>query len=170
MSDPWSDSPYLRGLRNWTIRSLQDGGAVDDEAPSATPQREPDTNFLYGTAKPGPYQTQLPLTDEMKFQQWVKTNRIPFIDSSTADYDMRGFWQALQRGDPRARTAVNPFDKQIHFPDVWKTPYHQSFSVESQYATPHAPRWVGDDQTGWMLVDRLGNIIKDERTAKQADK
>jgi hypothetical protein len=127
----------------------------------------PDTNyFRSGIAKPGPYQTQLAPVDETRFQQWVKANQVPFEDSPTADYDMRGFWQALQQGDPRAATAVNPSDQRLHFPDVWKTPYHATFSNESQYATPNAPTWMGNDRTGYMLVDRLGNIIHDERIVK----
>jgi hypothetical protein len=125
-----------------------------------------DTNFLSGMAKAGPYQTALEPVDEMRFQKWVSENGIPFQDSSTADYDMRGYWHALQRGDPRAFTAVNPADKLPHFPDTWKTPYHKTFSNESQYATPGAPRWVGDDSRGWMLIDKLGNILHDERRVK----
>lgn len=128
-----------------------------------TMPQQPDTNFLTGTAKAGPYSTPLPLMDEMKFQQWVKQNRIPVDDSRTSDYDMRGFWKAAQSGDRRASTSINPSDNQIHFPDTWKTPYHKSFSAESKYAKENAPKWVGDDARGWALVDRVGNIIQDER-------
>ena len=79
---------------------------------------------------------------------------------------MRGFWKAAQQGNPIAQTAVSPFDGRVHFPDVWKTPYHQSFSNESMYATPNAPHWVGDDENGYALVDKLGSIVRDERINK----
>jgi hypothetical protein len=119
-----------------------------------------------GTAQPGPYQTRLPSGDETRFQKWVKQNQIPFDNSPTADYDMRGFWQAAQQGNPVASTAVSPFDHRIHYPDIWKTPYHRSFSNESMYATPNAPHWVGDDQNGYALVDNQGHIVSDERIPK----
>src|SRR5262245_48879894 len=91
--------------------------------PQANPA--PDLNFRYGTAKTGPYSTPLPLIDEMRFQKWVKDNNIPFEDSPTSDYDMRGFWQAAQNGDPAATTSINPFDGKRHYSDKWKTPYHK---------------------------------------------
>lgn len=107
------------------------------------------TNFLSGIAKPGPYVTRLPFLDELRFMKWAKDNRIPL----TEDYDMRGYWKAMSSGDPRAQQGTNK-----HFPDIWKTPKHQSFSNESIYATPNAPRWVGD-----TLQDKLGSILVDER-------
>lgn len=113
-------------------------------------------------AKPGPYITTLNPIDEMQFQQWAKANHIPFDPSSRADYDMRGFWLALKSGDPRASTGMNPNDKQLHFTDVWKTPYHQSFSNESQYAQPSAPHWNEQDQ----LIDPTGRVVYDERKPK----
>lgn len=127
----------------------------------------PNTNFLSGTAKSGPYQTPLNLIDELHFQHWAKTNGVIVENGPKATYDMRGFWKAAMQGDPQAVTQVNPYDNKIHFPDVWKTPYHPSFSNESIYATPNAPSWTGDDDTGWMLKDKLGNILVDERVKKK---
>lgn len=128
----------------------------------------PDINFLSGTAKPGPYRTPLTMREEMEFQMWLRQNSIPYQDGPQADYDMRGYWKAMKSGDPRARTAINAADKQIHFPDVWKTPYHKSFSNESMYATQNAPRWTGDDQSGWSLVDKLGTPLVTEKPDKKA--
>lgn len=108
------------------------------------------------------YLTKLPVADELEFRSWVDKNKIPFDPSPMADYDMRGFWQGLKNGDPRATTAINPHDNQIHFTDTWKTPYHKTFSNESIYAPPDAPRWMGDDKSGWKLVDKNGNIVYDE--------
>ena len=111
-------------------------------------------------AKPGPYFTKLPKKQEKEFQQWVKDNNVPFEDGEQADYDMRGFFKALKEKDPRATTAVNPNDNRMHFPDVWKTPYHHSFSAESQYSTGKAPSWNSADQ----LVTPSGIVTFDERT------
>jgi hypothetical protein len=97
----------------------------------------------FSNAKPGPYLTQLQPSSEQSFQQWVKTNHIPWQESPTSDYDMRGFWQAQQSGDPNAKRASN-----LHFPDTYKTPYHKTFSNESKYATPSAPHWEGDRLVG----------------------
>ena len=84
---------------------------------------------------------------EPSFRNWVKDQKIPFDpDDPKSDYDMRGFW--AENGD-RAENG--------HFPDTWKTPYHKTFSNESKYAPPDAPRWEGD-----RLIDKDGNVIADE--------
>lgn len=106
--------------------------------------------------------------EEEDFSTWVKTNKVPFDkEDPYPDYDMRGFYSALQTGDERAKTAVNSKDKLLHFPDVWKTPYHESFSNESQYATENAPSWVGDDKVGWKLLGLDGIVYKDETIYKK---
>lgn len=113
-------------------------------------------------AKAGPYMTSLTQPEELAFRQWLTANRVPFNPNDpVADYDMRGFWRAAQQGDPRAITAPNPNDGLIHFDDNWKTPYHQSFSAESQYATGQAPRWIGGDR----LQRPDGQIVFDEPRA-----
>lgn len=103
-------------------------------------------------ALPGPYATSLSPNDEAKFQLWVKQNKIPWQDTSRADYDMRGYWKAQQSGDVNAKRSANQ-----HFPDTYKTPYDMSFSNESKYATPAAPSWKGN-----KLVDKRGNVVFDE--------
>lgn len=106
------------------------------------------------------YNTTLPLLDEMAFRQWVATNNVPFNpNAGTTDYDMRGFWRALQQQNPRAQSAVNPNDNQMHYPDYWKTPLHKTFSADSQWAGPVAPRWNDQDQ----LIAPSGRILFDER-------
>ena len=48
----------------------------------------------------------------------------------------------------------------MHFPDFWKTPYHESFSAESQWADPaKAPKWNAQDQ----LVLPDGTVVFDEK-------
>ena len=111
---------------------------------------------------PGEHQYNTDLGDkESEFQAWVKRNKVPFDPASqNSDYDMRGFYKALQEGDPKAKEAVNPNDNQMHFPDYWKTPYHQSFSNESQWAdSKKAPKWNEQDQ----LVAPDGKVVFDER-------
>jgi hypothetical protein len=101
--------------------------------------------------------TKLTPDQEKAFLSWVQQNRVPFNPSDkNPDYDMRGFYQALIQGDPRAATAVNQYDQAMHFPDVWKTPYHETFSQESVFAGEKAPRWEGSQliaPTGEVLVD-----------------
>jgi hypothetical protein len=105
---------------------------------------------------PKNYNTQLPLADELAFRSWLQQNKVPFDpEAKVSDYDMRGFFKALQGGDPAAQSAVNQYDNQLHYPDKWKTPYHESFSNESQWANANAPRW-GD---GDILSDSSGRVI-----------
>ncbi len=112
-----------------------------------------------------PFITTLPPDKEREFQAWLHATHAPFDPSPQADYDMRGFWTALRSGDPRATTAINASDKQVHFPDTWKTPYHRTFSSESIYARPgEAPTWHGD-----VLVSPSGRIVADERPVAAAD-
>jgi hypothetical protein len=116
-------------------------------------------NIKYAQQLPS-YMTPLNQGDEKNFRAWVQANNVPFdANNPKSDYDMRGFWQALNAGDPVARTAVNPNDKQMHYPDRWKTPYHKSFSAESQWATEGAPKWNDKDQ----LVMPDGTVVFDER-------
>ena len=111
-------------------------------------------------ARQGNYNTSLPFLEEMAFRSWVAQNRVPFNpDASNSDYDMRGFYQALQSGDPRAASSVNPNDQRMHYPDMWKTPLHRTFSAESKYAGPVAPQWTADDK----LISPGGRILFDER-------
>jgi hypothetical protein len=107
------------------------------------------------------FHTPLTPEQEPKFHEWVKQNKVPFDDSQESDYDMRGFWRALQEGDPDAKTAVSAFDGRLHFPDTYKTPYHRTFSNESIYAGPDAPHWDGD-----RLIDKSGKVIADKTPKK----
>lgn len=108
-------------------------------------------------AKAGPYLTQLAPIQEMQFKNWVQKNNVPWKDTPTSDYDMRGYYQALQNNDPRAVQTQSAFDGKMHFPDTWKTPNHKTFSNESMYAQPTAPAWQGD-----TLVNTLGGLVANE--------
>lgn len=134
-------------------------GIMPAEKPAKAEHPEFERNREWALPHPGNYVTQLPPAQEAKFQAWVKQNKVPWTDGPQSDYDMRGFYQALQNKDPNALTAVNPNDNKLHYPDTWKTPYHKSFSRESQYAKPNAPKWNEKDQ----LVLDDGTIVFDER-------
>lgn len=107
------------------------------------------------------YDTALSPADEMMFRQWVQSNRVPFNANAAGptDYDMRGYWRDLQNGAPMARPSqINPNDNRPHFTDYYKTPLHQSFSAESQWATPSTPRWINDHQ-----LAQGGRVLFDEK-------
>lgn len=106
-------------------------------------------------AKPGPYTTRLSPQEEQDFNTWVSVYKVPWQDTPTADYDMRGYYKALREG--RAKQSLDPNDRRMHFPDTFKTPYHATFSNQSIYATPDAPHWEGD-----RLMDNQGNLIYDD--------
>jgi hypothetical protein len=110
----------------------------------------------------GSINTPLSLADELQFRQWVASNKVPF-DAAAAgpsDYDMRGYWRGLQNGNPMARpTEINANDGRPHFTDYYKTPLHQSFSADSQFAGPEAPQWINGSQ----LAAPSGRILLDEK-------
>lgn len=89
-----------------------------------------------------PWITKLTPAEEQEFRLWVQHNKIPVNpDDAITDYDMRGFWKAMKGGDVEAvRNHLTG-----HFSDRWKTPFHKTFSNESQYRTPNAPHWRGND-------------------------
>lgn len=129
------------------------------------PSRQPEPSLAnlgnYGPrVLPGDYNTQLPMMDELQFRQWLQQNRVPFNpEAGTTDYDMRGFYRAAQQQQPGISTQINPNDNQLHYPDRFKTPLHQSFSNESQWAGRDAPQWINDSQQALPN----GRIVFDER-------
>lgn len=105
------------------------------------------------------YNTQLSPIEELAFRQWVATNKVPFNpDSASSDYDMRGFYRGVQQGSPMAQSGVNSHDNRIHYSDYYKTPSHQSFSSESQWADANTPQWANDTQ----LAAPSGRVLFDE--------
>jgi hypothetical protein len=110
--------------------------------------------------KPGDsYNTPLSSLEEMLFRGWAQNNNVPFnVNAPQSDYDMRGFWGALQQQNPKAQTAINQNDGRLHFPDYWKTPLHQTFSRESQWAAPNGSQWINKSQ----LANPSGRVVFDE--------
>lgn len=130
--------------------------------PAPSPQDNYARNAPYLRPGVSNFQTPLAPIEEQLFQSWVKSKNIPFDPSPTADYDMRGFYRAMQSGDPRAANAVDPNDGKMHYPDTWKTPYHETFSKESQWAMPSAPGWTDDDK----LLAPNGRVVFDDKAAR----
>lgn len=110
------------------------------------------------------YTTKLSNEDESNFQNWVKQNNVPFDPSEKSDYDMRGYWKDIAANGADS-TSVNANDGNAHYPDTYKTPYHQSFSNESKYANENAPSWNDKDQ----LVTKDGSVVFDEKMPKAAE-
>lgn len=109
-------------------------------------------------AKQVPYFTVLSPQDEIAFRAWIAQNKVPFNPNTPiTDYDMRGYWKSLL-GKSATGTSINQYDKKPHYPDTYKTPYDQTFSKESIYATPKAPAWSDD---GRYLKDSTGKILFD---------
>ncbi len=90
--------------------------------------------------------TTLPPHEEAAFQQWMRTGGVP----ASNDYDMRGYWKALQKGlAPPPR--IDPNDGRLHYPDTFKLP---GLSSESRYAGKDAPSWKGD-----RLISPSGRVV-----------
>lgn len=159
-----------RGLEHWETPYSETFASNPDSKYTIPP---PASDRVAQPAAPGtqgaaverfthPYKTQLKPDAEREFRQWVDVSKAPFRDAPDDDYDMRGYFQALRSGDPRATTATAP-DGTTHYPDTWKTPHHRTFSDESIYAQPGAPSWHGD-----VLVSPKGDIVSDERGITKA--
>ena len=108
------------------------------------------------------YETKLNPMQEYLFRQWLsegKNDPRQYFNpnSPNQDYDMRGYFKAIQNKDPRATSGVDPYDNKIHFTDQWKTPTHETFSNQSMWAGNNAPSWNNKDQ----LVDTKGNVVFD---------
>lgn len=131
-------------------------------APPVFPAAKAAPNPMLAGRQPAPsYNTALSPLDEFAYRQWVQQNKVPTDPTSTApqDYDMRGFYQGLQQNNPRAASAIDPNDSRMHYPDYWKTPLHQTFSNESQWAPQGAPQWTPNDQ----LAAPNGRVLFDDR-------
>ena len=109
------------------------------------------------------YNTQLTPQEEVEFRQYL-TQHDPLDlgrkdfnpDAHVQDYDMRGWWKAMKAGDEKAKLVIDPDDGWKHRNDYWKTPYHQTFSADSQWAGKTAPKWKGN-----KLIAPNGKVIFD---------
>lgn len=124
-------------------------------------QPPPVNPMLAGRQPASSYNTPLNAMDEFAYRQWVQQNQVPTNPNAMGlqDYDMRGFYQGLQQQNPKAQSAIDPNDSRMHYPDFWKTPLHQTFYNESQWAPPSAPQWTPNDQ----LASSNGQILFDDK-------
>ena len=119
-------------------------------------------NLAYSQPNWQQQMTQLSPEQEAAFTQWVQANQVPYNPNDKyPDYDMKGYYLSLQQGQaPQA--SVNTTDQQLHYPDTFKTPYHESFSKESQWATEGAPEWQGE-----RLVAPSGELVFETPKAQE---
>lgn len=84
--------------------------------------------------RPGEFDTRLDPEKEKEFRAWAIQRG---IDRDLEDYDLRGAWLAKAVPEPR------PDGKKPHGTDLYKKPWHPTFSRESIYAAkvPGAGRW-----------------------------
>lgn len=131
-------------------KRMADGGVVEQDIRSQVlrKQQEIQQQLLQQNASL-PYQTNLSPQQQAQFALWAAQNNVPVDLSKASDYDMTGFYQAMQQG--QAASAVSPVDNRMHYTDTFKTPLHETLSAESKYAPPGAPSWQGN-----MLVNPNG--------------
>lgn len=97
------------------------------------PSRE-DAGFRSQSQGGDPFETKLSADEEANFKVW-KGKYAP--NDSGSDYDLRGAFKA----------GLRPSAKNGHWPDTFKKPNHETFSVESKYAKDapdKAGHWEGD--------------------------
>src|ERR1700735_5408155 len=88
------------------------------------PNTKQPNNTLAGRQPAATFNTQLDPGQEQLFRQWITHNNVPFNPDATGsqDYDMRGFYQGLLQGNPKAQSGIDANDRKLHFTDFWKTP------------------------------------------------
>ena len=154
----WGPNTQQYAANMAAVRQTLSGGG--SEGSGFTPGQVYARNAPY--VKPGVqnFYTQLSPTEEKGFRAWVRKNNVSFDPNAKhPDYDMRGFYQALVSGDPKAKNSIDPNDGKIHYPDYWKTPYDATFSRQSKFASESAPDWKGDN-----LVLPNGRVVYSDTT------
>lgn len=97
------------------------------------------------------YETPLG-SEEPQYQQWAHTNGVG-IDPT---YDYRGYWQALQAGDPRSAVRLDA-NGGTRLPDAWHTPLHPEWNTNSIFQHPDhilagTPATPPSDGTGTVIT------------------
>lgn len=90
------------------------------------------------------YNTVLSKQDEDKFIKWAtKNNKLNDVE----DYDIRGAWKAMQKGE------MSP-DERGHLGDLFKKPNHPTFSDQSIYHGVDnylGGSWASNGQGGYVF-------------------
>lgn len=131
----------------------------------------------YQNLQPGsnPFATQLTPEEEQGFANFAKqTQNLPSLG-----YDLKGLYKEasdknlvndILQGKNTELAGMNPTTQSFHFTDKYKTPFYDSFSKESKYATQDAPQWLENpNNQGFQLVDKQGNILVDENQQKMQE-
>jgi len=88
------------------------------------------------------YETILPEEDEKEFKIWfaqAKENGTVHPEDNGEDYDFRGFWKDMIKNSDEGSDMT----ADTHFPDTYKKPNHETFSVESKYAKGKMKKYAG---------------------------
>jgi len=81
--------------------------------------------------------------------------------SPYSDYDMPGYWKAGATG-----AGMDMASAEVHYPDTYKKPGHETFSIESKYATPQrfGGVWSGDtyvpEQTQNTFLEYVRSLMR----------
>lgn len=93
------------------------------------------------------YETKLSKEEQKEFDAWIveaKNNGTIHPDDDGRDYDFKGFWKDMIKNSDNGEE----YNANTHFPDTYKKPNHETFSIESKYATgamkKYAGSWDGD--------------------------
>jgi hypothetical protein len=176
MQQPQQQSqPQGQGITSQAPQSFAKGG-IYSQAPGITSANQAQVGYgndlpqIQGFKWPGskPYTTPLSGQDESKFRNWIAGQDVDFNPNDPkSDYDMRGFWKDKVKDSPSGPISGTQMKSDgMHFPDTYKTPYHQSASNESIYMPSDAPQWQGTDDSGYKLIDKGGNTVFDESNIK----
>lgn len=85
-----------------------------------------------GLEQRDPYSTTLTPEENVRYQKWKLT--LPENLRYEGDYDLAGLWKE----NPSVKPSAN-----MHFPDKYKKPNHQTFSDESIYFNPQTKKFAG---------------------------
>lgn len=99
---------------------------------------------------PNAYTTKLTPAEQTQFNKWVagmKAKGAIHKDDKFQDYDMQGFWKYEVLNNTKYANST----AQTHFPDTYKKPNHDTFSIHSKYAVGEnlklAGSWSEDNKT-----------------------
>lgn len=133
-----------------------------NEAPAPQEQKvAPDAPVPYTRDM---FRTKLDPVEEQLFKRWYSkvSKRLGISEDPDAPehhYDYRGYWRKEGRNVPAIFMGRN-----WHFPDTYKTPWHETFSTDSIYSTPEhtGGTWDGDkfiDSDWTRSVRETGNYL-----------
>ena len=88
------------------------------------------------------YETKLSKEEQDEFDEWfeqAKENGVILPDDNGEDYDFKGFWKDMVKDSDEGSDMTS----ETHFPDTYKKPNHETFSVDSKYAVGNMKKYAG---------------------------